>query len=224
MHISYLIAAAPCALIGLAGWRNHRLLRRREAAATTPAAAMVPVPVAAPAAPAFAPGQTPLAVEMLPARAALQDALRALDTEAARHLTQLTVAAAPGLTLCADPAALGQALCDIVGGAIRRSPHGRVLVCAAPHDGSVQIAVTDEGAGAGEDALAALSEATPGIVALHGGTLEARCRHGVITVVLRLPAPSREQVAAPARPGAASAGAPAYAAGSPARASEPAAA
>lgn len=196
MQTSYLIAAVPCALIGLAGWRNHRLLRRREAAVAQPAAPVAPAAEAVSLPPAFVPGRTPFAVETLPAQAALQDALRDLDAEAARHLTRLTVAAAPGLTLRADPAALGQALRDIVGGAIRRSPHGRVLVCAVLHGGCVEIRVTDEGAGAGEGALADLSEATPGIVALHGGALEARCQHGVATVVLRLPAASREPAAA----------------------------
>lgn len=204
MQTGYLIAAVPYALIGLAGWRNHRLLRRREAAAAQPVAPATPVaePVSLP--PAFVPGRTPFAAETLPAQAALQDALRGLDAEAARHLTRLTVAAAPGLTLRAAPAALGQALRDIVGGAIRRSPHGRVLVCAVLHGGCVEVRVTDEGTGAGEDALADLSETTTGIVALHGGTLEARCQHGVTTVVLCLPVPSREQAAASARPEAAS--------------------
>ena len=184
MQTGYLIAALPCALIGLTGWRNHRLFRRRGAAAplstppvTTPAPAASEVE-AAPACPAFVPGKTPFAAETRPAGVVLQDALRALDGEAARHLTRLTVAAAPGLTLRADPAALGQALQDIVGGAIRRSPHGRVLVCAALHGGRVQVSVADEGTGAGEDALAELSEATRTILALHGGTLEVESAAG----------------------------------------------
>ena len=223
MQTSYLIAAVPYALIGLAGWRNHRLFRRREAAVAQPTPP-VPTPATSEAEtavlpPDFVPGETPLAARTLPAQAALQDALRALDAEAARHLTRLTVAAAPGLVLHADPAALGQALRDIVGGAIRRSPHGRVLVCAALHGGRVQVTVSDEGAGTGEDALAELSEATRAIVALHGGTLEVRHQHGVATVVLRLPAPPREPAAAPVRPEAASAAAPApaRAAAAPAR-------
>lgn len=221
MQTSYLIAAVPYALIGLAGWRNHRLFQRREAAAAqpTPPAPTAATPEAASVAPppAFVPGKTPLAAETLPAGAALQDALRALDAEAARHLTRLTVAAAPGLTLRADPAALGQALRDIVGGAIRRTPHGRVLVCAALHGGRVQVSVTDEGTGTGEGALAELSETTREIVALHGGTLEARHQDGGITVVLRLPAPPRGQAAAPARPEVAPVGVPARAVAAPAR-------
>lgn len=184
-----------------AGRRDHRAPPRRETGAARSAPAS-PAVEAAPVRPAFVSGETPLAAEALPVKAALEDALRALDAEAARGRTRLTFAVAPGLMLRADPAALGEVLRDVVGCAVRRSPHGEVLVCAAPRGGRVEVSVTDEGAGTGEAALAGLSEATRGIVALHGGTLGARHRDGFATVVLRLPAPAArpcQQPAAPAR-------------------------
>lgn len=187
-----------------AGRRDHHALLRRETGAARPAPAP-PATAATEAAPvrsAFVLGETPLAADVLPVKAALEDALRALDAEAARGRTRLTFAVAPGLMLRADPAALGEVLRDVVGGAVRRSPHGEVLVCAAPHGGRVQVSVTDEGADTGEAALAGLSESTRGIVALHGGTLEARHQDGFATVMLRLPAPAArpcQQSAAPGR-------------------------
>ena len=106
MHVGFLITAVPYALIGLAGWRNHNLLRRRAAAGRgTPPTAAPPCDV--PSRPAPALGKMPFAAEATLAETTLQGALRALDAEAARHLTQLTVAVAPGLVLHADPAALG---------------------------------------------------------------------------------------------------------------------
>lgn len=135
--------------------------------------------------------------------AALEDALRALGAEATRGRTRLTFAVAPGPMPRVDPGALGEVLRDAVGGAVRRSPYGEVLVCAASHGGRVRVSVTDGGAGTGEAALAGLSEATRGIVARHGGTLEARDRDGFATVVLCLPAPA----AGPGRRPAASAAA-----------------
>lgn len=140
--------------------------------------------------PAFMPGETRFAAEALPVEAALENALRALDAEAARGRTRLTFAVAPGLMVRADPAALAEVLRDVVGGAVRRSPHGEVLVCAAPHDGRVRVSVTGESARTGEAVLAGLSEITRRIVALHDGTLEARHRDGFATVVLCLPVPT----------------------------------
>lgn len=191
MQTGLMIAAVPYALIGLAGWRNNRILRRREAAAQ-------PAPEAVPASSEYTLGKAPLAVETLQVQAALADAVRALDAEAARHMTRLTLAVTPGLALRADPAALRSALFDLLGAAIRRSPCGEVLVCAGLHGGRVQVSVADEGAGT---ALDTLSETTRGIVALHGGTLEAQGMPGSALLVLRLPAPpdvARKQAAHPA--------------------------
>lgn len=134
--------------------------------------------------------------------AALEDALRALGAEAARGRTRLTFAVAPGPMPRVDPGALGEVLRDAVGGAVRRSPYGEVLVCAAPHEGRLRVSVTDEGTG--EAALAGLSEVTRGIVARHGGTLEARDRDGFDTVVLCLPAPAARPCRRPAVSAAAS--------------------
>lgn len=198
--------ASMARLISLAlgaGHRGHRARLWPETGAARPAPAS-PAFGAAPARPAFVPGETPLAAEALPVEAALGDALRALGAEAARGRTRLTFAVTPGLMLRADPAALGEVLRDVVGGAVRRSPYGEVLVCAAPHEGRVRVSVTDEGAGTVEAALAGLSEVTRGIVTLHDGTLEARHRDGFATVVLCLPVPTARPCRRPAVPAAAS--------------------
>ena len=196
LQAALMAVVVPYAAIAVAGWRGLRAHGRR---ADEPAQE-------APPRPGFVLGRTRLSMEVIPAHAAITGALHDLDRLAARQLTHLSVAAAHGLTVRADPLALHEVLTDVVGAAIRRAPCGSVLVSARLHGGRIEIGVTDDGEVPCATAAQAASDTSREILALHGATLETRSTAYGTEVALRLLAPQARarpeaaQVVAPAQP------------------------
>ena len=179
LQAALMAVVVPYAAVAVAGWRGLRAHGRR---------AEEPVEQSPPRA-GFVLGRTRLSMEVIPAHAAITYALRDLDRVAARQLTHLSVAAADGLTVRADPLALHEVLVDVVRTAINRAPCGSVLVTARLHGGRIEIGVTDDGDVPCTDALSAASDTSRQILALHGGTLEARSTAYGTEIALRLLAP-----------------------------------
>jgi len=187
-------SAITCGALLLGGWRRYVLADRDDSG-----------PVGAPL-PSFSLARTPFVGGMLDLAAEVRDVLGQMGPDAARRRVRLEMAVQPDLAVHADPLVLRALLGDLVGNAMRHAPGGRVLLSAARLGGRVEIAVTDDGAGA-EAAMqeAALREAGQ-LVALQGGTIHIEVHPGEgTTVLLRLLEPmgtGRASGQAPAPPSA----------------------
>jgi signal transduction histidine kinase len=111
-----------------------------------------------------------------------------LGPQARQQLVTFTAAIEPGLLVHADAATFRQALADLVGNAIQRTPCGTVLLTGGRRGGRVEVSVGDDGATDGLPGVESALRGAAQLVALQGGTLEIDMRPGEGTIAtMRLP-------------------------------------
>jgi hypothetical protein len=167
--LSFVCAAALIALVRymvLHGWRRPAPLRML---------------------PAMPPAQSAGPIELQPV---ILDVLQRFEHTAALRLVQLEIALQEGLTVLTPRTAVDAALAEVISGAIRRAPTGRVLISTERRGEDVEIAVLDDGAPADPALIAASLRAATDALGPDGGTVGVadRSEAGNI-VVLHLPAP-----------------------------------
>jgi hypothetical protein len=124
----------------------------------------------------------------------------------------LELAVQPDLTAGVDGQVFRDTSAALIAYAAGQAPSGRVLVCAARHEGGLQVSVLDSGNGRDPSVQRVRLRDTEGQIALRGGTLEAETYPGEGTkLVVRWPEarngsdssalPATEQLGAPAPEG-----------------------
>jgi anti-sigma regulatory factor (Ser/Thr protein kinase) len=118
------------------------------------------------------------------------DVLQRFEQTAALRLVQLEIALQEGLTVLAPRAPVDAALAEVVSGAIRRAPTGRVLISTERRGDDIEIAVLDDGAPADPALIAASLRAARNALGPDGGTVGlAPPSDTGNAVLLHLPAP-----------------------------------
>ncbi|MBA2440013.1 MAG: HAMP domain-containing histidine kinase [Thermoleophilaceae bacterium] len=97
-------------------------------------------------------GRLPVRLAPVDAAELLGDVRARYERRADEEGRELNVSATEGLELTVDPLRLEQALGNIVDNALRHG-EGTVHIAAREHDGTVELRVSDEGAGFPEDFL-----------------------------------------------------------------------
>jgi two-component system phosphate regulon sensor histidine kinase PhoR len=93
-------------------------------------------------------GQYRLEIGAVPARAAIDQALTAVETAAAKRGVTVEVVAPAELAVAADPKALDQILVNLIDNAVKYTrPEGHVWALARPDGGAVRIEIRDDGPG-----------------------------------------------------------------------------
>lgn len=192
-----IVFLAACGMVALVGWLFWQ----------TAPASRAPDPVPPPRRQRFELRQSAFASATIDLEPAAHAVLEDLAEAAHSRGMRLSFAVQPGLTVRCDPAALHEALHDLVAGALSHTGATRALLSARSHGGRIEITVADDGVGPAVETQTSLLRPAEQLLALHGATMEidVRAEQGSI-VTLRLPEPPANPVAAP-RPVAAPAAA-----------------